>query len=684
VITAQRQHGTSEQWTFPAWTRPPALWWGWGSLVFFTAFLIDAMVRPRAFFDVRLMQLVQGIEAPGLVNFVRRVNELTSTSGAIAAWALALVVFALARWWVPVLALFTLPAGGIVNEGIGLLLVSRTRPHLPELARTSSNYQEHSFPSGHVTGAVLLYGLLFVIVGRIRHTMLRRLIRSALLVPLVTVGFARVWTGAHWPTDVFGAYALGATLLAVLVVVYRRLDAAVGNVPLIRAATVEHDETRSHAHALTSLVLFEGATVTKIYSPGLLPQAIYWLAFQAPFAYAAKRIALEAAMHRRNLAALLTEYWYGASRVARATGVSVIDGRLALSGARVSGEAPANRSSARAFLRDLRNRFEEAGLPTWQIDPRQPRALDNLLESPGGTYHVVDLESGLVSPMASLRIWARAFRRGLVPFYDEVFFDITRGYIAREAAAMRAKLGPKGFAELVSKLDAAERAAMAWRASEPRLWGRLVRGILTGFGVFTWKARARAYFSRSSDRATAWMKRAVTTWHTEGRISTVELLSLRRQIADPTFQQMMPYLGGHILISVPLRFPLGTIVRPFLVIGALGVATARLLRQDIDRATWRRAWSIHTPLVALLSAVPGVGSFAYLAARPVRANRLLLRTVADAALLKLPWNAYERSGLRRRVARPVMPDWLPNSADHEQVKPTSVFLPPAPQWRDSA
>ena len=181
MITAQSQHGTSEQWTFPAWTRPPALWWGWGSLVFFTALLIDAMMRPRAFFDVRLMQLVQGIEAPGLVTLVRRVNELTSTSGAIAAWALALVVFALARWWVPVLALFTLPAGGIVNEGIGLLLVSRTRPHLPELARTSSNYQEHSFPSGHVTGAVLLYGLIFVIVGRIRHTMLLSFLASFLI-----------------------------------------------------------------------------------------------------------------------------------------------------------------------------------------------------------------------------------------------------------------------------------------------------------------------------------------------------------------------------------------------------------------------------------------------------------------------------------------------------------------------
>jgi hypothetical protein len=55
----------------------------------------------------------------------------------------------------------------------------------------------------------------------------------------------------------------------------------------------------------------------------------------------------------------------------------------------------------------------------------------------------------------------------------------------------------------------------------------------------------------------------------------------------------------------------------------------------------------------VLAAIPGFGSFAYLGAKPVRANRLLLRALADAAGRKAPWRLYERIGLRRLVARPV-------------------------------
>jgi hypothetical protein len=89
-----------------------------------------------------------------------------------------------------------------------------------------------------------------------------------------------------------------------------------------------------------------------------------------------------------------------------------------------------------------------------------------------------------------------------------------------------------------------------------------------------------------------------------------------------------------------------------MVLGALATAGWRRLTRKSDGAAWELARSVHAPLVVALAALPGVGSFAYLAAKPVRANRLLLRALADAALRKLPWRAYERSGLRRLIARP--------------------------------
>ena len=655
---------------------------GIAATVAFAIFLIDALVNPRAFFDLWLMQAIQRVEAPGLEPALGIVNDLTSSTGAVAMWGLAVLAFALARWWLPALTMLTLPLGGIVNEGVSRFLVTRTRPHLEELARGSGNDEERSFPSGHVTGAVLFYGLVFVLAGRIQHPLLRRTVRTAAAVPIGLVGFARVWDGAHWPTDVLGAYALGTALLVPLVLLYRRLDASVGRLPFIHAALPAHDHARPHAHALTSLVLFEEDRVVKVYAPGFLPRAIYWLAFQAPFAYAVSHVALEAALHRRNLAALLTEGWYGASRVARATAVETIDGQPALASEWVAGHTPTDRNAARAFLRDVRERFDAVGLPTWQIDPRQPRAIDNVLETADGTYHIVDLESGLVAPLASVRTWRRAFRRGLMPFYDEVFFDVTRAYVTREADTLQATLGSARYAELTATLDAAEDATLAWQATEPRLWSRLVRGVLTGFGVTTWKARLGALMARSKVQATTWMERAVAVWEAEGRLTAAEATTLREQIAAPTFQQMLPYLGAHILISIPLRFPLGSMVRPLMVLGALGVSTLRYLRREIDGEAWRQAWSIHSPLVVALSAVPGVGSFAYLAAQPVRANRLLLRTVADAALQKIPRDLYERTGLRRRIARPPVPTEVATTT--APVTPTPMVTPLAGACQEAA
>jgi hypothetical protein len=462
-----------------------------------------------------------------------------------------------------------------------------------------------------------------------------------------------MWEGAHWPSDVLGAYALGGLLLVGLIAVSDRVDAAAAGLPFLHAAHIPHDETRPHAHALTSLVLFGDDRVTKIYNPGFLPRALYWLAFQAPFPYIRNRAALDAAMHRRNLAATLSEYWFGSPRVAHVLGIERVNGHPAVVSEFVAGHAPANRNAAKAFLTRLRLRFEQAGLPTWQIDPRQPRAVDNVLELPDGTYRIVDLESGLVSPLASLTTWRRALRHGSLPLFDDVFFDVTRAYVAREEDQMRAQLGDTWVAELKTLLDQAETATATWHASEPRLLHRALRAVVTGFGFTTWRSRLRARTAGSRETAQAWMDRAIATWESDGRLTAAEAAALRTQMTEPSFQAMLPYLGAHFLISIPLRFPLGSIVRPILVAGALATATGRFLTGRISREEWARARGIHSPLVILFAGVPGVGSFAYLTAKPVRANRLLLRTLGDAVLRKIPWHLYERVGLRRLVARPI-------------------------------
>ncbi|HET9659782.1 MAG TPA: phosphatase PAP2 family protein, partial [Thermomicrobiales bacterium] len=288
--------------------------------LFFAIVLLDAMLRPLAGFDLPLISRIQAVDFPGLERYLALVSDLTGSVGAVGVWALAAVALATRRIWSAALAVILMPIGGVINTLIGELLVERTRPHMAGLERTSLNFEERSFPSGHVEGAVLFYGLIFLLARRIENRALRLAVQTGSAVIVASSSFARIWQGAHWPSDVIGALLLGGVLAIGLDEVARRTRSLDG-LPLIHAQWLDHNETAPHAHALTSLVLFQGASVAKVYAPGLLPRALYWIAFQAPFPYIANVHALWAAAYRRNLAGMLTDYWYGQRMTAGVLGV---------------------------------------------------------------------------------------------------------------------------------------------------------------------------------------------------------------------------------------------------------------------------------------------------------------------------------------------------------------------------
>ena len=72
-----------------------------------------------------------------------------------------------------------------------------------------------SYPSGHMTRAVVVYGLLAFVIQRLAGPgSLRRLAVPLAIVVILTEAFDRLYLEVHWESDVLGGILLGATFLA--------------------------------------------------------------------------------------------------------------------------------------------------------------------------------------------------------------------------------------------------------------------------------------------------------------------------------------------------------------------------------------------------------------------------------------------------------------------------------------
>ncbi len=70
------------------------------------------------------------------------------------------------------------------------------------------------FPSGHVFGETIVYGLVFAYAGRaLRFRPLVWLVRAACVFEIAMGGPARMYVGAHWFSDVVGAMMLAGIYL---------------------------------------------------------------------------------------------------------------------------------------------------------------------------------------------------------------------------------------------------------------------------------------------------------------------------------------------------------------------------------------------------------------------------------------------------------------------------------------
>ena len=401
---------------------------------------------------------------------------------------------------------------------------------------------------------------------------------------------------------------------------------------------------------------YDQGTAHKTYEPPAWVRALYRLAFQAPFPYTSNHAALEAARQRRRIAGLLTKFWFGQDLVSPVLDIhDEDDERHGFVTELVRGSAPRDKKRARRFLKELTKRFLAAGLPTWQVTPYNFRAVGNLIEEEDGSYRIIDLESNLVAPLMPISGIVGGIRQGNLPAFDDIDSARLDAYLAEHAEEIEEALGEEEGRALSEAAAAYAKAAEEWHRSEPRLISKALRFALKLVDVPSWIRALRRTTEGGQLMAETFIRKGIDEWVAEGHLSDTEAARLRQALRTPEVAAVITHLGAHFAMSVPLRFPLGSIARAGWTVVMRAKAEWAALRRKQPAGSARQ---VHTLLVALVGLVPGFGAGAYLLAKPLRSNRELAVIASDRLLRKLPLRVYARlhlSALTTWFARPAAP-----------------------------
>lgn len=185
-----------------------------GLVAVFTDLAEDVWFREGFAWDAPIILAIHQLSRPWLDTLMRILTQ-AGEAGAISVGLLAAAWFAWKRKHLDAASIIISLSGSAALNTLLKFLLKRPRPGLfPPLVVESG----FSFPSGHVTASVAVYGFLAVLLWRNHHR--GWAVLSAAWVPVVAV--TRIYLGVHYPSDTLGALIFSSLWLVVVFMIRDR------------------------------------------------------------------------------------------------------------------------------------------------------------------------------------------------------------------------------------------------------------------------------------------------------------------------------------------------------------------------------------------------------------------------------------------------------------------------------
>jgi len=179
------------------------------------------MIQALASLDLNIIYTLSSIRSPVGVGIFSLVTDL---GGAVVVVPVAFFVCAM-FWYrkelLYAIGLFASLLGAELAKNIIKEIVMRPRPPVALHAVVENGW---SFPSGHATEAMALYGFLIYATWKFAPVQWRAPLTILFSAIILLVGFSRMYLGIHYPSDVIGGFAVGALFLWLGVLVGKRLS----------------------------------------------------------------------------------------------------------------------------------------------------------------------------------------------------------------------------------------------------------------------------------------------------------------------------------------------------------------------------------------------------------------------------------------------------------------------------